>query len=119
MLEVESRKLVNHRYFRVVMLVALLFLVLQLSAVLQNASEHRKILCLIGKDLYMLMSLRGSCLRSTVIKIKALNCPKGQDDLPEIFLIDEVGLWLKFLSNNKQMILVEVKLIEEQSMPHS
>lgn len=101
MLEVERRKLMNHRHLRIFMLVTLLFLVLQLPAVLQNASEHGKILCLIGEDLDMLMSLRCSCLRPAVIKVKALDCPKGQDGLPEIFLIDEVGLRLEFLSNNK------------------
>ena len=83
------------------MLITLMFLVLQLPAVLEDASEHGKILCLIGKDLYMLMSLRRSCLWPTVIKVEPFHCSEGEDGLPEIFLIDKVRLWLKFLGDDK------------------
>lgn len=97
MSKVEGGELMYGQFLRV-MLLPLMLLILELSAILKNTAKHGQILGLTRKDLDMLMRLRCACLGTAIKEVEALDCSKGKDGMFEVVPSERIALWLKLTS---------------------
>ena len=83
---------------------------------LQNITKHRQVFGFIRKNLYMFVNLRCSRLWSTIEKVKPSQCLKRIYALLKVLFIEWSWLMLKFFGYQKQMLLIDIILIEDKAM---
>lgn len=99
MLEVKGWETKDRQFLGVVLLVIHL-LIFEVSAILKKGTKERQIFCLTGENLNMFMSLRCTCFRPTIEKIKAFDCPAYQYCIFDVLSSQRIALRFEFSCND-------------------